>query len=58
MVTEFGRPSWPNILARIADTHPGKTVGIFTCGPTAMTRAIKHSAYEWNARTDERIKVK
>lgn len=57
VVTEFGRPSWPNILARIADTHPGKTVGIFTCGPTKLCRSVKRSAQEWNARTDQRIKV-
>lgn len=33
VVTEFGRPNWKKIIGRVADNHPGQTVGVFVCGP-------------------------
>lgn len=31
-----GRPNWKRIFKKVAETHAGKTVGVFLCGPGAQ----------------------
>lgn len=58
VVTQFGRPNWPHIIADVADNHPGQTVGVFVCGPPPFTKSIKHACEDFNASATTRIKVR
>mmetsp|Transcript_19749 Transcript_19749/g.59648 ORF Transcript_19749/g.59648 Transcript_19749/m.59648 type:complete len:932 (-) Transcript_19749:862-3657(-) len=57
VVTEFGRPDWPKILAHIAAENPGQTVGVFFCGAPMLGKTIKDCCYDWNAGSTRRRRV-
>ena len=58
MVTEFGRPKWARELANIADAHPGKTVGVFVCGPLPLSAELKNACHDWNSTASSSIRAR
>ncbi|EIN14526.1 NADPH oxidase B [Punctularia strigosozonata HHB-11173 SS5] len=38
--THFGRPNWDRVFGSIADKHPETDVGVFFCGPAALSRVL------------------
>ena len=38
--THFGRPNWDRVFTSLAEKHQGSDVGVFFCGPTAISRAL------------------
>jgi NADPH oxidase len=39
--THFGRPNWERVFTNIVDKHPETDVGVFFCGPAALSRTLK-----------------
>ncbi|XP_069344728.1 NADPH oxidase 3 [Eulemur rufifrons] len=39
--TFYGRPHWNNEFKRIAYNHPSSSVGVFSCGPKALSKTIQ-----------------
>jgi len=42
----FGRPEWTRLFTQIGNIHKGDKIGVFTCGPASMTKAIDKSCTE------------
>ena len=38
--THFGRPNWDRVFGSIVDKHPETDVGVFFCGPAALSRQL------------------
>lgn len=38
--THFGRPNWDQVFRGIRDAHPGVDVGVFFCGPKALSEIL------------------
>jgi NADPH oxidase len=39
--THFGRPNWDRVFTNIVDKHPETDVGVFFCGPAALSKTLK-----------------
>ncbi|CAI9738164.1 cytochrome b-245 heavy chain-like [Octopus vulgaris] len=39
--THFGRPRWSNIFKEIKDAHLGKSIGVFYCGPSQLSKTLR-----------------
>ena len=37
----FGRPDWKSVLGKVSASHPGSRVGVFVCGPQALSSQLK-----------------
>jgi NADPH oxidase len=49
--THFGRPNWDRVFTNIVDKHPDTDVGVFFCGPAALSRTLKTNC---NTHSDPR----
>jgi len=49
--THFGRPNWDRVFTNIVDKHPETDVGVFFCGPAALSRTLKMNC---NTHSDPR----
>jgi len=38
--THFGRPNWDRVFSSLTQKHSGSDVGVFFCGPPAISRAL------------------
>ncbi|KAF8508456.1 NADPH oxidase [Hysterangium stoloniferum] len=38
--THFGRPNWDRVFPSIAEKHPDTDVGVFFCGPPALSKTL------------------
>ncbi|KAK7062812.1 hypothetical protein VNI00_000305 [Paramarasmius palmivorus] len=38
--THFGRPSWDRVFGSIVEKHPSEDVGVFYCGPKALSKEL------------------
>jgi predicted ferric reductase len=38
--THFGRPNWDRVFPSIAERHPETDVGVFFCGPRALSKTL------------------
>jgi predicted ferric reductase len=38
--THFGRPNWDRVFPSIAEKHPDSDVGVFFCGPPALSNVL------------------
>ena len=38
--THFGRPNWDRVFPSIVEKHPDTDVGVFFCGPAALSRTL------------------
>ncbi len=53
--TNYGRPKWDDIFKVIAEENPGKSVGVFFCGPKVLSNVLhkcsnKHSSISGGAK--------
>ncbi|XP_036105089.1 NADPH oxidase 3 [Molossus molossus] len=39
--TFYGRPNWNNEFRRIAYNHPSSSIGVFFCGPKALSKTLQ-----------------
>ncbi|XP_072878415.1 NADPH oxidase 3 [Chlorocebus sabaeus] len=39
--TFYGRPNWNNEFKQIAYSHPSSSIGVFFCGPKALSRTLQ-----------------
>ncbi|XP_074189836.1 NADPH oxidase 3 isoform X2 [Rhinolophus sinicus] len=39
--TFYGRPNWNNEFRQIAYNHPGSSIGVFSCGPKALSKTLQ-----------------
>jgi len=46
--THFGRPNWDKVFGNIADAHPQTDVGVFYCGPTALSKQLHLMSNKWS----------
>ena len=45
----FGRPSWPTVFTNIAKNNAGGRVGVFVCGPPALSSQLKGVCTNFNS---------
>ena len=38
--TQYGRPKWDRVFSSIASAHPATKVGVFFCGPPALSSTL------------------
>jgi len=46
--THFGRPNWDRVFTNIVDKHPETDVGVFFCGPAALSRTLRTKCNEYS----------
>ncbi|XP_040821609.1 NADPH oxidase 3-like [Ochotona curzoniae] len=39
--TFYGRPNWDNEFKQIAYNHPSSSIGVFCCGPSALSKTLQ-----------------
>jgi respiratory burst oxidase len=44
VTTQFGRPNWNDTFSRYAQQHAGTKIGVFACGPAALTDDLEKYA--------------
>ena len=54
--THFGRPNWDQIFSQIGSKHKGKDIGVFFCGPKALSSVLHKQCNKWtDSTTDTRF---
>uniref|UniRef100_A0A0K8WMM8 Respiratory burst oxidase C-like protein n=1 Tax=Acacia koa TaxID=468172 RepID=A0A0K8WMM8_ACAKO len=51
VMTHFAKPNWRSVYKRIALAHPHARVGVFYCGPPALTVELCQLASDFSHRT-------
>ncbi|KAI8803493.1 ferric reductase NAD binding domain-containing protein [Cladochytrium replicatum] len=46
--TFYGRPAWDAIFQRIRKTHSGTDIGVFYCGPKALSGVLHKMSNKWS----------
>ncbi|KAH9981583.1 NADPH oxidase isoform 2 [Russula compacta] len=46
--THFGRPNWDRVFPSIAEKHPDTDVGVFFCGPAALSRQLHQMSNKYS----------
>ncbi|XP_052244445.1 cytochrome b-245 heavy chain-like isoform X2 [Dreissena polymorpha] len=47
--THFGRPNWDLILPKIAQDRKGKKIGVFFCGPSALSSVLHKACNQYSS---------
>ncbi|KAI8609759.1 ferric reductase NAD binding domain-containing protein [Chytriomyces sp. MP71] len=50
--TLFGRPNWDVVFKNVRDQHPGTDIGVFFCGPKAISAALHKACNKWTDSTE------
>lgn len=50
--THYGRPNWDNIMPNIANDHKGKKIGVFFCGPKALSSKLHKACNQHSSKKD------
>ncbi|KAJ1301338.1 hypothetical protein OPQ81_003738 [Rhizoctonia solani] len=45
--THFGRPNWDRVFSSIGQKHPETDVGVFFCGPAALSKTLKQMSNKY-----------
>ncbi|KAF8654822.1 hypothetical protein HU200_061456 [Digitaria exilis] len=53
--THFGRPNWPRVYRRIADTHRHQRVGVFYCGNQVLTKELRELAQDFSRNSSTKF---
>ncbi|MCD7455123.1 hypothetical protein HAX54_027064 [Datura stramonium] len=53
--THFARPNWRNVYKRIALNHTNARVGVFYCGPPALTKELRQLALDFSHKTSTKF---
>eukprot|EP01113_Clastostelium_recurvatum_P047536 TRINITY_DN849_c0_g1_i1.p1 TRINITY_DN849_c0_g1~~TRINITY_DN849_c0_g1_i1.p1 ORF type:complete len:536 (+),score=150.99 TRINITY_DN849_c0_g1_i1:64-1671(+) len=56
--TNFGRPKWGDIFRQKTVEHPNENVGVFFCGPRALSKALYNNCRRYTAETSTKFKFK
>ncbi|XP_006455334.1 hypothetical protein AGABI2DRAFT_194938 [Agaricus bisporus var. bisporus H97] len=46
--THFGRPKWDRVFGSITEKHPETDVGVFYCGPPALSKTLHQMSNKWS----------
>ncbi|XP_012615041.1 NADPH oxidase 3 [Microcebus murinus] len=47
--TFYGRPHWNNEFKRIAYNHPSSSIGVFFCGPKALSKTLRRMCHLYSS---------
>jgi hypothetical protein len=47
--TSLGRPNWNSVFEEAREAHPESSVGVFVCGPRAISRILRGNCDKYNA---------
>ncbi|PRQ16810.1 putative NAD(P)H oxidase (H(2)O(2)-forming) [Rosa chinensis] len=53
--SHFAKPNWREVYKRIALDHTNAKVGVFYCGPPALTEELRQLALDFNHKTSTRF---
>ncbi|KAG4391512.1 hypothetical protein GLYMA_05G198700v4 [Glycine max] len=51
VMSHFAKPNWRSVYKRIALNHPDARVGVFYCGPSALTHELRQLALDFSHNT-------
>ncbi|KAF9238932.1 NADPH oxidase B [Melanogaster broomeanus] len=46
--THFGRPNWDRVFSSLGDKHPETDVGVFFCGPAALSKQLHQMSNKYS----------
>jgi hypothetical protein len=46
--TSLGRPDWSHIFEEVRTSYPGKSVGVFACGPRPISQILRKNCEQFN----------
>jgi len=46
--THYGKPNWDRLFPSIVEAHPDTDVGVFFCGPSALSKLIHHTSNKYS----------
>ena len=46
--THFGRPNWDRVFSSLTEKHSDSDVGVFFCGPPAISKALHAKSNEYS----------
>jgi len=53
--THYGRPNWDRIFPSIAEKHPETDVGVFFCGPPALSKSLHKTCNQYSEPSGTRF---
>ncbi|XP_044462711.1 respiratory burst oxidase homolog protein D-like [Mangifera indica] len=53
--SHFAKPNWRQVYKSIALHHPDSRIGVFYCGPPALTKELKHLASDFSHKTSTKF---
>ena len=53
--THFGRPNWDRAFSSLTDRHRGSDVGVFFCGPPAISKTLHTKCNEYSTPNGTRF---
>ena len=51
--TNFGRPNWDKIFSELRNNHSGADIGVFFCGPKALSKTLHKMCNKYTEATDD-----
>ncbi|XP_019458076.1 PREDICTED: respiratory burst oxidase homolog protein C-like [Lupinus angustifolius] len=51
VMSHFAKPNWRSVYKRIALNHPKDRVGVFYCGPAALTKELRQLSLDFSHNT-------
>ncbi|KAE9610188.1 hypothetical protein Lal_00006596 [Lupinus albus] len=51
VMSHFAKPDWRSVFKRIALNHPHSQVGVFYCGPAALTKQLRQLSLDFSHNT-------
>ncbi|KAE9602729.1 putative NAD(P)H oxidase (H(2)O(2)-forming) [Lupinus albus] len=51
VMSHFAKPNWRSVYKRIALNHPKARVGVFYCGPAALTKELRQLSLDFSHNT-------
>ncbi|OIW00222.1 hypothetical protein TanjilG_27473 [Lupinus angustifolius] len=55
VMSHFAKPDWRSVYKRIALNHPDSQVGVFYCGPAALTKQLRQFALDFSHNTSTKF---
>ncbi|KAK9117763.1 hypothetical protein Sjap_016710 [Stephania japonica] len=53
--SHFAKPNWRNVYKRIALNHRDSRIGVFYCGPPALTKELRQLALDFSHKTSTKF---
>uniref|UniRef100_A0A8C3QI40 NADPH oxidase 3 n=1 Tax=Cyanoderma ruficeps TaxID=181631 RepID=A0A8C3QI40_9PASS len=47
--TCYGRPNWDNEFKQLAENHPSNSIGVFFCGPKALSKILQKTCNSYSS---------